>query len=189
VHVLQGEREMAADCRSLGVFHLSGIPPMPAGIPKVRVTFHVDANGILSVRAVEERSGKVAALQVVPNHGLTNEEVDRIERESFAAAREDMTRHRVVDLVANSKLVLLWLGKQVAKVGDRLESGYALRLRAEMDTLRAHVEAAEQDWRRVDANAFHKAKEDLERTSVRLHEISIAESLRGSDTVRPPTGP
>jgi molecular chaperone DnaK (HSP70) len=180
IHVLQGEREMAADCRSLGVFHLAGIPPMPAGIPKVRVTLLVDANGVLNVRAVEERSGKVATLQVVPNHGLTQEEVDRIERESFAFAREDMTRHRVVDLVANSKLVLHWLDKQVSKVGEKLEPAYLGALRAAIDALRGHVQKAEADWRNVDPNAFHVAKEELERISVRLHEVSIAESLRGT---------
>jgi molecular chaperone DnaK (HSP70) len=188
LHVLQGEREMAADCRSLGVFHLAGIPPMPAGIPKVRVTFHVDANGILAVRAVEERSGKVAALQVVPNHGLTAEEVERIERESFATAREDMTRHRIVDLVANSRLVLHWLGKQLDKVGPLLEASYVEELRHAVADLRGFVEAAEKDWRSTDANAFHHAKDTLERASVRLHEVAIAESLRGSDT-GPPAPP
>jgi molecular chaperone DnaK (HSP70) len=71
LHVLQGEREMAADCRSLGLFHLRGLPPMPAGIPQVEVEFLVDANGVLNVSAHERRSGRRAALQVVPNHGLT----------------------------------------------------------------------------------------------------------------------
>ena len=187
IHVLQGEREMAADCRSLGVFHLAGIPPMPAGIPKLRVTFLVDANGILNVRAVEERSGKVATLQVIPNHGLTQDEVDRIERESFAAAREDMTHHRVVDLVANSKLVLHWLSRQVTKVGGMLDAAYAERLAGEMADLQSFVGRAEKDWRSVDANEFHAAKERLEQGSVRLHEVSIAESLRGSDTQARPT--
>lgn len=189
IHVLQGEREMAADCRSLGIFHLAGIPPMPAGIPKLRVTFLVDANGILNVRAVEERSGKVATLQVVPNHGLTQSEVDRIELESFATAKDDMTRHRVVDLVANSKLVLHWLGRQFEKLRPTLEPAYANELRAGIDMLRAMVEKAENDWRSVDANAFYDAKDRLERTSVRLHELAIAESLRTPDAPRPSTAP
>src|SRR5262249_28107271 len=102
LQIVQGEREMAADCRSLGVFHLRGIPPMPAGIPQVEVEFLVDANGVLNVSAHERRSGRRAALQVVPNHGLTREEVERMEADSVAHAREDMTRHRIVDLIANS---------------------------------------------------------------------------------------
>src|SRR5205085_11044683 len=97
LNILQGEREMAADCRSLGIFHLRGIPPMPAGIPKLRVEFFVDANGVLSVNAVEQRSSKRLDIQIVPNHGLSREEVDRLEAESFAHAKDDMARHRIAD--------------------------------------------------------------------------------------------
>jgi len=179
LHILQGEREMAEDCRSLGEFHLRGIPPMPAGIPQVQVTFLVDANGVLNVSAVERRSGKRAALQVVPNHGLTREEVDRIEAESYAHAREDMTHHRVVDLVANSRLDLKWIGDRAAALADKLDPAYRERLAARLTELTALVAAAEHDWRAVDPNAFHAAKEALDRESVRLHEISIAESLKG----------
>jgi hypothetical protein len=98
-----------------------------------------------------------------------------------------MTHHRVVDLVANSKLVLHWLSKQVGKVGGMLDAAYAESLAREMTDLQGFVASAERDWRSVDANAFHAAKERIERTSVRLHEVSIAESLRGSDTQSGPT--
>jgi molecular chaperone DnaK (HSP70) len=91
LNVLQGEREMAEDCRSLGEFHLAGLPPMPAGIPQLEVEFLVDANGVLNVSATEKRSGKRAGIQIVPNHGLTADEVDRMEAESLVHAREDMT--------------------------------------------------------------------------------------------------
>jgi len=182
LHVLQGEREMAADCRSLGTFHLSGIPPMPAGLPKLVVEFLVDANGILSVSAVEERSGKRASLQVVPSHGLTREEVERMEAESIQHAREDMTRHRVVDLVANSKLDLHWIDRQFARHGQKLEPADRRRLEAAIGALRDFVGRAEADWSSVDPNEFHRAKEELDRASVRLHEISIAESLKEEGT-------
>ncbi|HBS28731.1 MAG TPA: molecular chaperone DnaK, partial [Phycisphaerales bacterium] len=118
----QGEREMASDCRELGVFTLSGIPPMPAGIPQVEVSFLVDASGVLSVSAIEKRSDTRAHLQVVPAHGLTREEVERIEAESFAHARDDMTRHRVVDLIANGRLDLKWTRDALAKVGPALDT-------------------------------------------------------------------
>lgn len=178
LHILQGEREMAADCRSLGTFHLRGIPPMPAGIPQVEVEFLVDTNGVLNVSAHERRSGRRASLQVVPNHGLTREEVERMEAESLAHAREDMTRHRIVDLVANSKLDLKWIGERLEKHGDKLDAAYAADLRSQIADLRALVERAEQDWRSVDADAFHAAKNRLDQASVRLQEVSIAESLR-----------
>ncbi|MGH7133895.1 MAG: Hsp70 family protein, partial [Phycisphaerales bacterium] len=182
LHVLQGEREMAADCRSLGAFHLSGIPAMPAGIPQLEVRFGVDANGVLSVSAVERRSGKRAAIQIVPNHGLSREEVERIERDSFAHAREDMTRHRIVDLVSNSKLDLHWIGRQMQSHADKLEPAARAAIEAAIEKLRAMVAAAESDWESVDADEFHKSKEGLDRASVRLHEVSIAESLKGSRT-------
>lgn len=182
LHVVQGEREMAADCRSLGVFHLSGIPAMPAGIPKLRVTFSLDANGVLHVGAVEERSGKVATLQVVPHHGLTRDEVDRMEAESFVHAREDMARHRVVDLIANAKLDLHWIQLGIKRVGGALDPAYAAELNAIAGRLRELIDQASSDWRSVDPNVLYAAKESLDRASVRLHEISIAESLKGSAT-------
>src|SRR5215831_11538890 len=159
---------MAADCRSLGVFHLRGLPPMPAGIPQVEVEFLVDANGVLNVSAHERRSGRRAALQVVPNHGLTREEVERMEAAALAHAREDMTRHRVTDLVVNAKLDLKWIGERLAKHEGLLDGGYASELKAQISKLKSIVEAAERDWRSVDADALHRAKDSLDRASVRL---------------------
>ena len=178
IHVLQGEREMAEHCRSLGEFHLSGLPPMPAGIPQLAVEFLVDASGVLSVRAHEKRSGKRAQLQVIPSHGLSRAEIDRIEAESFAHAREDMTRHRIVDLVVNSKLDLKWIGERLAKYGAKLEPENRSALEARLAEVRGMIESAERDWKSVDADAFYRAKQALDEASVRLQEIGIAESLR-----------
>jgi molecular chaperone DnaK (HSP70) len=177
IHVLQGEREMVADCRSIARFDLRGIPPMPAGIPQVEVEFLVDENGVLSVTAAERRSGRRASVQVVPTYGLTSEEVDRMERESFAHAREDMQRHRVVDLVANSRLDLKWIGEALDRVRDGLEPAYVAELEDAVLRLKGHIAAAEHDARAVDADAFQRAKEALDRLSVRVHEVAIARSL------------
>jgi molecular chaperone DnaK (HSP70) len=178
LHVLQGEREMAEDCRSLGTFELRGIPPMPAGIPKLEVTFLIDANGVLTVGAIEQRSGKRAQIQIVPNHGLGEDEVERMEAESFAHAREDMQRHRVVDLITNSELDLKWIGERLAKFRDEIDPGYRDELDAKIASLRSMVDAAKSDWRRVEPNAFYAAKTALDNASVRLQEISISASLR-----------
>jgi molecular chaperone DnaK (HSP70) len=178
IHVLQGEREMSADCRSLGRFELKGIPPMPAGIPKLRVEFLVDASGILTVRATEERSGKRLEAQVVPNHGLTADEVDRIERESFAHAREDMTRHRVVDLIANARLDLHWITKQLERLGGEVPTDIRADVEARARALGAMVDRAAADWSSVNPDELHKAKDEFDRASVRIHEIGIAKSLR-----------
>ena len=179
IHVLQGEREMVADCRSVGRFELKGLPPMPAGIPQLQVEFAVDANGVLTVSAAERRSGRRASLQVVPSHGLTSEEVERLEREAFAHAREDMHLHRVVDLAVNARLDLKWIGEALERTGEALEPAYREELEACMTRLKGMCEAAERDPARTDADAFHQAKESLDRLSMRLHETSIARSLRG----------
>lgn len=176
--VFQGEREMAADCRALAEFHVRGIPPIPAGIPQLEVTFSLDASGVLHVSAQERRSGRRATLQVIPNHGLTTEEVERIERESLTFAREDMTRHRIVDLIANSKLDLKWIGERLARFGGALDPAYRGELEGAIGTLYGMVNEAERDWRSVDASRFQVAKETLDRVSIRLQEVSIAASLR-----------
>jgi molecular chaperone DnaK (HSP70) len=181
IHVVQGEREMVADCRSIGRFELRGLPPMPAGIPQLQVEFAVDANGVLTVSAAERRSGKQASLQVVPSHGLTAEEVDRLEREAFAHARQDMHRHRVVDLAVNARLDLKWIGEALLRVSEALEPAYREELEAAMTRLQGMCEAAERQPAATDADAFHRAKETLDRLSMRLHEVSIARSLRSMD--------
>jgi len=180
LNVLQGEREMASDARSLGIYHLRGIPPMPAGIPKLRVEFAVDANGVLSVSAVELRSGKRMDVQIVPNHGLSQEEVERLERESISNAREDMARHRMADLVVNSRLDLHWIGTTLGRVersGGLFEPGYLDDLKIRIAKLRRMIEDSERDWRLVEPESLYSEKEALDRASVRLQEVSIALSL------------
>jgi molecular chaperone DnaK (HSP70) len=174
---VQGEREMAGDCRSLGVFVLR-IPPMPAGMPRVEVEFLVDANGVLTISAIERRSGRTAGLQVIPNHGLTDEEVHRMEAESLAHAAEDLARHRIVDLAANSKLDAKWIREQLERFGPALDLMTASDLTMKLQTVEDCVARAERDWRSVDAGWFASAKDQLDRASLRLQELAIAESLR-----------
>src|SRR6202040_3189811 len=97
IHVLQGERELAKDCRSLARFDLRGIPPMPGGIPRVEVKFLIDANGILYVSAREQRSGKEAEIGVQPSYGLTDEQVESMILDAFAAAEEDFRQRQVIE--------------------------------------------------------------------------------------------
>jgi len=178
LNVLQGEREMAGDCRSLGEFHLTGLPPMPAGIPQVVVEFLIDANGVLRVSAFEKRSGKRAGLQIVPNHGLTAEEVDRLEEEALAHARDDMTRHRIADLIVNTRLDLKWIGERFAKYAERMEATDRELLAGHIARAAALVEKAESDWKAVPADDLYAAKESLDRASMPLQEIGISASLR-----------
>jgi Fe-S protein assembly chaperone HscA len=98
INIYQGERELAKDCRSLGRFKLGGIPPMPAQLPQVDVTFLVDANGLLTVSAREQRSGQEATVTVQPSHGLSQDEVERLVLDSVAHAREDFHARRFIEL-------------------------------------------------------------------------------------------
>jgi len=97
IHVVQGERELAKDCRSLARFDLKGIPPMPAGLPRIEVKFLLDANGILHVSAREARSGKESEIEVQPSYGLTDEQVEGMILDSFDYAEEDFRRRQVIE--------------------------------------------------------------------------------------------
>ena len=111
IHVLQGERELAKDCRSLARFDLKGIPPMSAGIPRIEVRFLIDANGILHVSAREQRSGKEAEIDVQPSYGLTDEQVENMILESFDSAEEDFRERQVIEARREAETILAALEK------------------------------------------------------------------------------
>jgi Fe-S protein assembly chaperone HscA len=111
IHVVQGERELAKDCRSLARFDLKGIPPMPAGLPRIEVKFLLDANGILHVSAREARSGKEAEIEVQPSYGLTDEQVENMILESFDYAEEDFAKRQVIEARNEADTILAALEK------------------------------------------------------------------------------
>jgi Fe-S protein assembly chaperone HscA len=106
VHVVQGERELAKDCRSLARFDLRGIPPMPAGLPRIAVKFLLDANGILHVSAREQRSGQESEIQVQPSYGLSDEQVVAMVLESFDAAEEDFEKRLLIEARNEANTIL-----------------------------------------------------------------------------------
>jgi molecular chaperone DnaK len=97
IHVVQGERELAADCRSLARFDLKGIPPMSAGLPRIEVKFLIDADGILQVSALEQRSGKAAQIEVKPTYGLTDKQVESMILDSYDHAEEDFAKRLLIE--------------------------------------------------------------------------------------------
>ena len=111
IHVVQGERELAKDCRSLARFDLKGIPPMPAGLPRIEVKFLLDANGILHVSAREARSGKESEIEVQPSYGLTDEQVEGMILESFDYAEEDFRQRQVIEARNEATTMLTALEK------------------------------------------------------------------------------
>jgi molecular chaperone DnaK len=111
IHVLQGERELARDCRSLARFDLKGVPPMVAGMPRIEVKFLIDANGILRVSAREQRSGKEAEIDVQPSYGLTDEQVENMLLESFDFAEEDFRQRQIIEARREADAILTALAK------------------------------------------------------------------------------
>jgi molecular chaperone DnaK len=111
IHVVQGERELAKDCRSLARFDLKGIPPMSAGMPRIEVKFLIDANGILHVSAREQRSGKAAEIEVQPSYGLTDDQVESMILESFDQAEEDFRQRQIIEARSEVQTILSALEK------------------------------------------------------------------------------
>jgi len=178
IQVLQGERELAADCRSLGQFELRGIPPMPAGIPKIEVTFLIDANGILNVSAREQRSGKEASIQIIPAHGLTGDEVEQMRRDAYRFARQDMTAHRLIDLRNQVEFDTHKAEQMLARTGDRLPPEERLRIEEGIRVLRSLAAKS------GDADKIHRALDEFDRQTVRLAELTITAALQPSANER-----
>jgi Fe-S protein assembly chaperone HscA len=111
IHVLQGERELAKDCRSLARFDLKGIPPMTAGMPRIEVKFLIDANGILRVTALEQRSGKQSEIEVKPTYCLTDEQVETMILDSFDHAEEDFRERQLIEAKSEAETILIAVEK------------------------------------------------------------------------------
>ena len=138
IHVLQGERELVADCRSLARFELRGIPPMVAGAARIRVSFVVDADGLLEVSAREETTAVEAAISVRPSYGLADDEVARMLRESFGAAESDMAERSVREARVDAERLLAATGTAMEADADLLSETQ----RFEVDTLSARLREA-----------------------------------------------
>ncbi|MEY4712760.1 MAG: putative chaperone, Hsp70 (DnaK) family, partial [Pseudomonadota bacterium] len=144
LHVVQGERDLVADCRSLARFELRGIPPMAAGAARIRVTFTVDADGLLSVSAREQASGVEARIDVKPSYGLTDEQVAKMLQESFATAEQDIRARALVEARVDAERLLLATRSALDADGELLAAGERARIDAAMEHLAQAVrEAAE----------------------------------------------
>ncbi|MGC2163607.1 MAG: molecular chaperone DnaK [Silvibacterium sp.] len=161
IHVLQGERELAKDCRSLARFDLKGIPPMSAGLPRIEVKFLIDANGILHVSAREQRSGKEAEIEVKPTYGLTDEQVETMILDSFDNAEEDFRQRQLIEARNEAETILGYIEKapsnpawqqlteeerrQIATLSEELR---VLKGGDDLPSLRAGTEALDKATRR-----------------------------------------
>jgi molecular chaperone DnaK len=177
IHVLQGERELARDCRSLARFDLKGIPPMSAGMARIEVRFLIDANGILHVSAREQRSGKESEIEVQPSYGLTDEQVEGMILDSFDNAEEDFRRRQVIEARNEGATILAALDKaKRSPAWGQLTSNEKKQI-AKMEKALTAVNSED------DYHAIRKAIEALNQGTTRLAELmmdsAVSTALKG----------
>jgi molecular chaperone HscA len=137
IHVVQGERDLVADCRSLARFELHGIPPMVAGAARIQVTFTIDADGLLSVEAREETSGVEASVTVKPSYGLSDDEVTRMLGEGFGHAEDDMAARALRESQVDADRLLGAIASALAADGELLSAEERASIGRAADQLRA----------------------------------------------------
>ena len=177
IHVLQGERELAKDCRSLARFDLKGIPPMSAGMARIEVKFTIDANGILHVAAREQRSGKQAEIEVQPSYGLTDEQVESMILDSFDSAEEDFRQRQLIEARNEAQTILAAIEK------GKKSGAWGHLTNDERKQIAKLEKALNQVTREEDFSAIRKAIDALNQGTMRLAELmmdsAVSTALKG----------
>lgn len=145
INVLQGERPMAADNKSLGRFILSGIPPAPRGVPQVEVTFDIDANGILNVKAQDKATGKEQSIKITGSTGLTKEEVERMTKEAEAHAKEDQEKREKVEARNAADSLIFTAEKSLKDAGDKVNADVRKEVEDKTSALKAILETGTKE--------------------------------------------
>ncbi|MBM3297724.1 MAG: molecular chaperone DnaK [Candidatus Aminicenantes bacterium] len=180
IHVLQGERDMAASNRTLGKFHLDGIPPAPRGVPKIEVTFDIDANGILHVSAKDTGTGKQQAITITGHSGLDEREIDRMVKDAEAHADEDKKRRELVDTKNQADHMVYSLEKLLRENTDKIPAAEAERVQAE-------IEATKKALASDDLDRIRSAVQSLTGASHKLSEMLYQQAA--GPQAGPPPGP
>jgi molecular chaperone DnaK len=179
IHVLQGEREMAGDNRTLGKFHLMGLPPAPRGVPQIEVTFDIDANGILNVSAKDQATGKSQAITITASSGLAKDEVDRMVKEAQSHADEDHKKRELVDARNQADNLAYNAEKLVKENADKLGD--------DAKPLEEAIAAVRKATEGDDAAAIQAALTKLSQENSRIAEILYKKSAGGPEAP-PPSG-
>jgi molecular chaperone DnaK len=165
IHVLQGERSMAKDNRTIGRFHLDGIPPAPRGVPQIEVTFDIDANGILNVSAKDKGTGKEQKIRIEASSGLSEEEIEKMRKEAEANAEADKQEKEKIDKINQADSLIFQTEKQMKEFGDKLSDGNKTAINEALDKLKeAHKT---QDVSAIDTameglnNAWQAASQEI----------------------------
>ena len=163
IHVLQGEREMAADNKTLGRFELVGIPPAPRGIPQVEVTFDIDANGIVHVMAKDLGTGREQSIKITATSGMSKEEIDKAIKEAEAHAAEDKKKKEVAEARNEADTLVYSVEKSVADYGSKLTESERAEIQKALEQAKAVKDGQ-------DADAIKKAVAELSKASHKLAE-------------------
>ncbi len=172
IHVLQGEREMAADNKSIGKFELVGIPPAPRGVPQIEVTFDIDANGILQVSAKDLATGKEQSIRIQASSGLTEEEIKRMEEEAKLHAEEDRKKKELVEARNQADGLIYTTEKSLKELGDKVDAATKENINQKIEALRKAMEGD-------DVNAIKKAQDELIQASHKLAEMMYQQAQAG----------
>jgi len=164
IHILQGEREMAANNRTLGRFHLDGIPPAPRGIPKIEVNFDIDANGIIHVSAKDMGTGKQQAITITGHSGLDDKEIDNMVNDAESHMEEDKKRREAIDAKNQADQMIYNLEKLMRENKDKIPEDEANKIQAEIENTKKAIESD-------DAEQIKNATEALSQASHKLSEI------------------
>jgi len=177
IHVVQGERELISDCRSLARFELRGFPPMTAGAARIRVTYQVDADGLMSVRAEESKSGVVADIVVKPSYGLTDGEIATMLSESMVHARDDIAARMLKEQQVEAKRVIEAIDAALASDGDSLLSEVEIKkIRQARNKLQKDIQTACTDKLKKSIKAMEKVSETY---VARRMNASVKQALAG----------
>jgi molecular chaperone DnaK (HSP70) len=172
MHVLQGERELARDNRSLARFDLA-VDPMPAGMPKIEVTFLIDANGILQVKATELRTGKAAAIEVKPTYGLTEAEVGQMVEDSFIHAEADVNARLLIETRNEADTVMTHVERALNQGAHLADAEELAGIKAALQRLREVRDGADRD-------VIRERTTDLNRATERLAQTMMDQALKGA---------
>ncbi len=178
IHILQGERPMAGDNKSLGKFHLDGIPPAPRGVPQIEVTFDLDANGILNVSAKDKATNKEQSIRITSSSGLSKDDIERMKREAQENAAGDRKRKEEVELRNQADHTVFSTRKQLEELGDRLPAEGKSKIQGSLEKLETALKGDSID-------AIRTAKDELDRT---WSEVSSQMYSQGSTGEAQPQG-
>jgi len=182
VHVLQGEREMAADNKTLGRFELTGIAPAPRGVPQIEVTFDIDANGIVSVSAKDQATGKEQSIRITASSGLDQEEIDRLVREAEMHADEDRRKKGLVDARNEADALIYTTEKSLQELQDRLDESSRSQVSNAVEALKSAVKGD-------DVAEIRRLSEDLKRISQQMGSMAYSQASNGAESGTGETGP